>query len=287
MELYYRKEGKGSGAPLVIVHGLYGSSDNWMNIGRQLSEKYTVYMPDLRNHGRSPFSEEHSYEAMKGDLLEFFEKHHIGKATLLGHSMGGKTAMWFAASYPERIERLVVADIAPKDYMLLKDDGQFHPHHTILQAMQEIDFTEIKKREDVEVCLSEKIGDERTRQFLLKNVKKDKETNQYKWRINVDVLYNNLEEIISGVNKNWLGNSSPPSSFPVVFIRGMKSRYILPEDKTLIKGIYPGADIIDIADAGHWLHAEQPGRFVDAVMGKNGNNANKIKGGGRQKPKTG
>lgn len=264
MELYYRKEG--SGAPLVIVHGLYGSSDNWMNIGKRLAERYTVYMPDQRNHGRSPFSDEHTFDAMKADLYEFFEKHNIEKAILLGHSMGGKTAMWFAADYPEKVEKLVIADIAPKDYMLLKEDSQFYLHQNILLAMQDIDFTEIKIRNDVEERLAEKIDDKRIRQFLLKNVAKDKKTKLYKWRINVGVLYDNLDEIVNGVNKSWLDDRIPITSYPVIFIRGMKSKYILPEDEKLIKEIYPEATIVDIPGAGHWLHAEQPEKFMKAVM---------------------
>ncbi|MCG6186695.1 alpha/beta fold hydrolase [Maribellus maritimus] len=264
MDLFYRKKGKG--APLVIIHGLYGSSDNWLNIGKRLAERYTVYLIDQRNHGRSPFSDEHTFDSMKEDLNLFFEKHGIEKATLLGHSMGGKTAMWFAADYPEKIEKLVIADIAPKDYMQLKEDSQFYLHQNILLAMQDIDFNEIEIRNDVEERLAEKIDDQRIRQFLLKNVAKDKKTKRYKWRINVEVLYENLDEIVSGVNKNWLEDRIPITSYPVIFIRGMKSRYILPEDEKLIKEIYPEATIVDISDAGHWLHAEQPEKFMKAVM---------------------
>ena len=264
MDLFYRKEG--SGTPLVIVHGLYGSSDNWLNIGKRLAEKHTVYMIDQRNHGRSPFSNSHTFNNMRNDLSEFFEKHNIEKATLLGHSMGGKVAMWFAADYPEKVEKLVIADIAPKDYLLLKEDSQFYLHQNILLAMQEIDFSKIKSRNEVDDFMSQKIDDERIRQFLLKNVAKDKINHQFKWRINAEVLYDHLDEIVSGVNRNWLEDRIPITSYPVIFIRGMKSKYILPEDEILIKEIYPDAMIIDIPDAGHWLHAEQPKLFMKAVM---------------------
>ena len=264
MELFYRKEGTGS--PLVIVHGLYGSSDNWINIGKRLAEKHTVYMIDQRNHGRSPFSDSHTFNDMRNDLAEFFEKHNIEKATLLGHSMGGKVAMWFAADFPEKIEKLVIADIAPKDYLLLKEDSQFYLHQNILLAMQEIDFSKIKSRNDVDDFMAQKIDDERIRQFLLKNVAKDKTRHQYKWRVNAGVLYDHLDEIVSGVNKNWFDDRIPITSYPVIFIRGLKSKYILPEDEILIKEIYPDATIIDIPYAGHWLHAEQPKLFMKAVM---------------------
>ncbi len=264
MQLFYRKEGTGS--PLVIVHGLYGSSDNWINIGKRLAEKHTVYMIDQRNHGHSPFDTSHTFNDMRNDLNEFFEKHNIEKATLLGHSMGGKVAMWFAFDYPEKIEKLVIADIAPKDYLLLKEDSQFYLHQNILLAMQEIDFTKIKSRTEVDDFMAQKIDDERIRQFLLKNVAMDKTRNQFKWRVNAPVLYDHLDEIVSGVNRNWLDERIPIMSYPVIFIRGMKSKYILPEDEILIREVYPDSRIIDIPDAGHWLHAEQPQLFMDAVM---------------------
>jgi len=264
MELFYRKEG--SGSPLVVVHGLYGSSDNWINIGKRLAEKHTVYMVDQRNHGRSPFSDSHTFNDMRNDLEEFFEKHNIEKATLLGHSMGGKAAMWFAVDFPEKVEKLVIADIAPKDYLLLKEDSQFYLHQNILLAMMEIDFSKIKSRNDVDDFMAQKIDDANIRQFLLKNVAKDKLNHQYKWRVNAGVLYDHLDEIVSGVNKNWFDDRIPISSYPVIFIRGMKSKYILPEDEPMIKAIYPDSQIINIPDAGHWLHAEQPELFMNAVM---------------------
>ena len=264
MKLFYRKEG--SGLPLVIVHGLYGSSDNWINIGKRLAEKHTVYMLDQRNHGRSPFADSHTYDDLRNDLETFFEQHQIEKAILLGHSMGGKVAMWFAADFPEKVEKLVIADITPKNYLLLNDDSQFYLHQNILLAMQEINFSLIKSRNDVDDYLAEKVDNERIRQFLLKNVAKDINTKLYKWRINAEVLYSHLEEIVSGVNKNWLDDRIPITSYPVIFIRGMKSNYILPEDEILIKEIYPESKIIDIPDAGHWLHAEQPELFMQAVM---------------------
>jgi pimeloyl-ACP methyl ester carboxylesterase len=264
MKLYFRKEG--TGPPLVVVHGLYGSSDNWLNIGKRLAEKHTVYLIDQRNHGRSPFSDSHTYNDLREDLNEFFIQQNIEKAILLGHSMGGKVAMWFAADYPEKVEKLLIADIAPKDYLLLKDDSQFYLHQNILLAMQEIDFMQIKSRNDVDDFMAEKIDDSRIRQFLLKNVAKDHKTKLYKWRVNAEVLYNHLEEIVGGVNKNWLDDRIPISSYPVIFIRGMKSPYILPEDEILIKEIYPDSRIVDIPEAGHWLHAEQPKKFMKAVM---------------------
>ena len=264
MKLYYRKEGEG---PVVIIlHGLYGSSDNWRSIGKRLAEDHTVYMVDLRNHGRSPFAAEHTYEAMKNDIAEFFEFHRIEKATLLGHSMGGKTAMWFAADYPEKIEKLVIADIAPIDYTLVAENSQFYLHRNILSTMQELNFDRIKERSDVDEFLAEHIGDERIRHFLLKSVAFDKNTRKYKWRVNVDALYVHLNDIVSGVNRRWFAARMPITVYPVIFIRGLKSNYITDESVPLVKEIYPDANIVDIPGAGHWLHAEKPKEFTKAVL---------------------
>ncbi|MFA7490265.1 MAG: alpha/beta fold hydrolase [Mariniphaga sp.] len=264
MELYYRKEGKGP--VIVIVHGLYGSSDNWMNMGKKLAEDHTVYMIDQRNHGRSPFAGENRYDDMKADLAEFFKQQHIEKATLLGHSMGGKTAMWFAADYPERVEKLVIADIAPKDYLQHRDSSQYHLHRNILMAMMELDFSRIKRRNDAEDMLTEKIDDVRIVKFLLKNITKDKSTRQYRWRLNVEVLYEYLDEIVGGVNREWFDDRIPITRYPVIFIRGLNSNYVMDEDISLIREIYPDASIVDIPGTGHWLHAEKPDEFMEAVM---------------------
>lgn len=263
MHLFYRVEG--TGKPLIIVHGLYGSSDNWLTVAKKLSAEYTVYLIDQRNHGRSPNSDEHNYEAMKNDLAEFFEQHKIGKATVIGHSMGGKTAMSFAADYPEHIEKLVVVDIAPKDYFLLNDESQYYLHNNILRAMLEIDFSKIESRKQVEIFLKEKIDNAQIVQFLLKNVHKNKENHRYEWRLNVPVLYDNLDEIIRGVNARWFDDRIPIALYPVLFLKGANSNYILPEDYSVITRIYPEASIVEIPDAGHWLHAEQPQLFMDAL----------------------
>jgi pimeloyl-ACP methyl ester carboxylesterase len=264
MDLFYRKEGRGP--VIIVIHGLYGSSDNWISMSRRLAENHTVYLIDQRNHGRSPSSDSHLYDDLKNDLTGFFTKHKIEKATILGHSMGGKAAMWFAADYPEKVEKLVIADIAPKDYCSDSDNSQFGMHRDILRTMLEVDFGKVKKRSNVEEQLMPAIKDPRTRKFLLKNVAKDKHTKHYRWRLNVPVLLKNLEEIVCGVNEKWFEDRKPVTAYPVVFIRGMDSNYIMPEDESLIKSIYPDSVIIDIPDAGHWLHAENPDKFEEAVL---------------------
>lgn len=263
MKLFYRVEG--NGFPVVIVHGLYGSSDNWMTVAKKLSPEYQVFSVDLRNHGHSPNSDVHDFESMKNDLAEIFDTRQIEKAIIMGHSMGGKTAMCFAADYPERVEKLIVVDIAPKDYFLLNDESQYYLHNSILRAMLEIDFSRIESRKQVESFLLERIDSSQIVQFLLKNVHRNKESHRYEWRLNVRVLYNNLDEIISGVNAHWFDDRIPITNYPVLFIKGANSNYILPEDYASIRRIYPEAQIIEIPDAGHWLHAEQPQLFMDAI----------------------
>lgn len=263
MNLFFRHEGQG--APFVIVHGLYGSSDNWLTVGKKLGSRYKVYMIDLRNHGHSPNSQEHTYGAMATDLADFFKQHKIEKAIVMGHSMGGKVAMSFAADYPEHIEKLIVIDIAPKDYFLLKDESQYHLHKNILQAMLSIDFSRMESRKEVENYMLQHIDSGPIVQFLLKNVHRKKETHQFGWRINVQVLFDNLDEIISGVNANWFDDRLPIFNYPVLFIKGEHSKYILPEDYPTIRGIYPEAHIREIPGAGHWVHAEQPQLFMEVL----------------------
>ncbi len=265
MKLFFRKEG--SGEPLVILHGLYGSSDNWLAVAKKLSAKYAVYAVDHRNHGHSPHDPSHTYRDMVNDLAEFFEEHHLAPAVLLGHSMGGKVAICFAADYPEKVKKLIVADIAPKNYLEMEENSQFNLHRNILLAIQELDLSSFRTRSQVEERLAEKIDDPRIIGFLLKNIKVDTHTKEMAWRLNAPVLYENLEEIVGGGNRRWLDDRIPVTSYPVIFIRGMKSPYIRNEDIPGIKEIYPDAEIIDIPDAGHWLHAEQPALFLRAVAG--------------------
>lgn len=265
MKLFFRKTG--AGEPLVILHGLYGSSDNWMGIARKLAEHYTVWTPDLRNHGQSPHDPDHTFDAMKADLAEFFEVHIPGNAALLGHSMGGKVAMWFAADYPEKVNNLIVADIAPKDYLLMEDESQYYFHRNVLLAMLELSETPVTGRQELEDRLSEKIDKMEVIQFLIKNSRYNRETRRMEWKINVQALYDHLEEIVGGVNDRWFEGRIPIVAYPVTFIRGLNSPYIQDQDVPDILKIYPDAELVNIPGAGHWLHAEQPGLFLDAVAG--------------------
>ncbi len=265
MNLFFREEGKDKKAPIVIVHGLYGSSDNWLTVGKKLGQTQHVYMLDQRNHGRSPKSNEHSFELMKEDLANFFEKQNIDKATVIGHSMGGKAAMYFASEYPEKINKLIVVDIAPKDYFQLAEKSQYYLHKNILESLIEVELGNYQSRQEIADALSLKIDGEELVQFLLKNVYRDKVTKQFACRINAPVIYDALDEIISGVNYRWFEDRLPIFNYPVLFIRGEKSNYIMDEDLHKIQKIYPEVQIDNIPDAGHWLHAEQPQLFMEAL----------------------
>jgi pimeloyl-ACP methyl ester carboxylesterase len=267
MQLFFREEGS-QGKQIVIIHGLYGSSDNWLTVGKKLGKKHHVYLVDQRNHGRSPNAGEHTYEAMKEDLAEFFEQQKIDKAIVIGHSMGGKTAMYFAAEYPEKVEKLIVADIAPKDYLEIGENSQYYQHQLILQTLIELNnsCSSYHSREEIADFLMLKLGSQDLVMFLLKSIYLDKETKQFKCRVNVEVLYDALDEIISGMNYRWLEDRIPILNYPVLFIRGARSNYLTEEDVKMVKEIYPEAQITTIPDAGHWLHAEQPKLFMDALV---------------------
>jgi pimeloyl-ACP methyl ester carboxylesterase len=243
---------EGSGKPLLILHGFLGMSDNWKTLGVQFaSEGFEVHILDLRNHGRSFQSEEFSYELMVEDIIKYCDEHHLEKINLIGHSMGGKTAMLLAARYPELVDKLIVADIGPKYYA---------PHHQdILAGLNVVDFTLKPSRNEVEAILSNYIPDFGTRQFLLKNLYWQ-EPGQLAFRFNLAVFNEKITEI---------GVSLPADLVfekPTLFIRGGNSNYILDEDFEAIKGQFPMASFETIPNAGHWLHAENPALFYQLSL---------------------
>lgn len=264
VKLNFRK--MGSGPDLVILHGLYGSSDNWLTVAKKLENRFTVWLPDQRNHGQSPHTETHTYENMVEDLVEFFNLHQIGKAVLLGHSMGGKVAMLFAADYPEKINSLIIADIAPKSY-ISSDVNYKHvrQHQVILEVISSLDLTIISTRTEIDEFFATKLNDIGLRLFLLKNIRRKKD-GRFAWKINVPVLKDAIESIVSDVDEQVFSDRKPILNYPVTFIRGLKSDYVPDDDIEMIKSIYPDSQIIDIPNAGHWLHAEQPEKFLKAVL---------------------
>lgn len=250
MKLFYRKFGKGQ--PLLILHGLFGQSDNWNTLAKQFSEQgFEVYTIDQRNHGLSPHSTTWNYQSMSADIEELMGDLLIEKCILLGHSMGGKTAMQFALDHPHLLDKLIVADMAPKYYP---------PHHqAVIQGLQAVDFTKIKNRKEAEDILSIYIDDIGTKQFLLKNIFW-KDDGIMDWRFNLNVIAEQIENMGKPIE------TDHPCEVPTLFIRGEKSLYIEDSDLGLIQDIFPRSYVETIKDAGHWVHAEKPKEFFNVVL---------------------
>jgi len=243
--LYSKIEGQGF--PLLILHGFLGMSDNWKTLGAQFeSNGYQVHLLDLRNHGRSFHSEEFNYELMVQDVYEYCKDKNLEKINLIGHSMGGKVAMLMATSYPNLVEKLIVADIGPKFYP---------PHHqNILAGLNAVDFSIKPNRNDVEETLKNYIPHFGTRQFLMKSLYWQ-EPGQLAFRFNLSVFNKKIEEIGAELSSNLVYEK------PTLFIRGGNSNYILDSDFETIKKHFPSSTIETIPDVGHWLHAENPDMF--------------------------
>jgi len=242
----------GSGKPLIILHGFLGMSDNWKTLGSQYAANgFEVHMVDQRNHGKSFWSEAFDYQIMSDDLHDYLNEKGIKSASILGHSMGGKTAMRFASMHPEKTTSLIVADIAPKFYP---------PHHQdIINALTSLDLKSYSSRSEADKALALDIGDFGIRQFLLKNLYWI-EKGKLGFRFNLDVLKNRMEEI--GENLN--GSASYPGK--VLFLRGDRSEYIQNTDFPIIKNYFPNAELSTIQNAGHWLHAENPKQFFESTL---------------------
>lgn len=249
MKLHYRELGEGK--PFVILHGLFGFSDNWQTHAKKLASYYRVILVDLRNHGHSDWSDDFSYELMVSDLKELFDDLKLENVVLLGHSMGGKTAMLFAQKFPELLEKLIVVDMGVKAYPM------HHDH--ILEGLNSIDLTKLTARSEAEKQLAKHIDSEGVRQFLLKNIYW-KEKGKMAWRMNIPVLERELPNIISAL-------PAGESFVPTLFIRGEMSNYVLDDDFHEIENQFPDSEFVTIPNAGHWVHAEAPEEFIDAVLG--------------------
>lgn len=248
MDLFFREIGAGS--PIIILHGLFGSSDNWLSIAKVLSEKHKVYTIDQRNHGQSPHSEEWNYEVMADDLKQFLQQHQIEQPIIIGHSMGGKVAMQFAVENPELLEKLIVVDIGPKEYSV--------HHEVILEGLNSIQLDKLKSRGEADKQLAQFVPDMGTRQFLLKNLART--TEGFRWKINLPVIENNIEQIGTGLQ------TSDQFEQPTLFIRGGNSNYIQDEDQQVLKHHFPYYSLETIKNSGHWVHAEKPKDFLEMVQ---------------------
>ena len=243
---------EGEGKPLLILHGFLGMSDNWKTLAGEYAQAgFQVHLLDLRNHGRSFHADAFNYEVMAQDIYDYCLQNKLDKVDIIGHSMGGKTAMLFATEHPELVDKLIVADIGPK----------FYPQHhqSILEGLNAVDFTKKPSRSEVEEILKNYISDFGTRQFLMKSLFWI-ETGQLAFRFNLPVFIEKIEEIGKALPDDAIFNK------PTLFIRGGNSNYILGEDFDAIKKHFPMANFSTIPNAGHWLHAENPKLFYEISL---------------------
>lgn len=258
MKLAFNKTG--SGYPLVILHGLYGSGNNWFTVAKNLSHQFEVYLPDQRNHGQSEHCDEIDYNLLTSDLEEFFQYQNIQKAILIGHSMGGKVAMNFTLKNPEKVKKLVVVDIALRAYTT---EGEFAPqahfHRKIINLLLSIDIQKTNSRADVDSILATFINESQVRQFLLKNLKRNNEGSFY-WGLNLKSLDNNIHKLLDAIDTH-----NQINIIPVLLISGKKSGYIKPADIDDFKKVFSNFSHIEL-DSGHWIHVEQAEKFQEVVL---------------------
>ena len=236
----------GEGPPLIVLHGVFGSLDNWMTVGKELAKNFTVYLVDQRNHGSSFHSEVFDYEHMQNDLLKLLKSENISKCHLLGHSMGGKVAMNFACNYPQKLDKLVVVDIAPRSYP--------PHHHDIFEGFKSIKLASLTSRKEADDQLSSKIGNPGVRQFILKNLQRTPQG--FQWKINLKAIEQNAKEIGKALE--------PDARFEeeTLFIRGSESDYIVESDKESITKHFPKFRLETVQGAGHWVHAQKPKELI-------------------------
>ena len=248
MKLNYKEFGQGD--PIIILHGLFGTLDNWQTLAKKLAEEYTVYIIDQRNHGRSPHAAEFNYKVMAEDLQVFMEDNWIHQARIIGHSMGGKTAMQFALEYPDMVEKLVIVDIANQSYK--------GGHETIFDALLGLDLEKIENRKDADSILSQKIEDYGIRQFLLKNLTRSK-SGEYQWKMNLPIIHENYQAILNKIESEEIFEGA------TLFVKGGLSKYITDDNFSDTKQFFPNAGLITIENVGHWVHAEAPKRLLEEL----------------------
>jgi len=251
MKLFFRRFGQGK--PLVILHGLFGLSDNWATIGKRLATDFEVYIPDLRNHGQSPHSNIFNFPALVEDVIEFTEENNLKETILIGHSLGGITSMQVALQNPSLVKKLIIVDISLRKYRNYDD------HQQLINAMLSVDFSSVHKRSDVEKQLLKTINSPKLCQFLLKNVYW-RNKGRLDWRLNLAALNENLPLIYEGAE----GDKQFPG--PALFIRGELSDYILDEDLDEIYKKFPRAELSTVPNATHWVHSDAPEEFLEIVL---------------------
>lgn len=249
VELTFRRQG--SGPPLVCLHGLFGSGRNWVGIASALEDRFEVILPDLRNHGASPWSDEMTYAAMADDLAALLDRLGLARVRLLGHSMGGKAAMALALTAPERLSHLVVADIAPVAYPPALE--------TYIEAMRAVDLARVDRRDQADAALAPAVPEPGIRSFLLQNL--ERREGRFAWRLNLEALARAMPAIRGFPDLS----TAEPFQAPCCFIRGARSDYVRDEHLPLIRALFPTATLRTVEGAGHWVHAEQPQGFLAAL----------------------
>lgn len=250
LELFRREYGDGGATPLLLLHGLFGSSANWHGIARRLADSRRVLVPDLRSHGRSPSGDIVSYPAMADDLTKLLDAEGIGEVAIVGHSMGGKAAMWLALTHPERVRALAVVDIAPVAYP--------HRFDTIFDPLLTLDLSRLMDRKAADALLAGRLPDPSLRGYLLQSLVREGEG--WRWRLDLQALAASIDEIVSFSDP---GGRKYPG--PTLFIYGTESDYVSGEHLRAIRGLFPLARLRAVPGAGHWVYADQPDAFVRAL----------------------
>lgn len=245
----YGREHKG--LPIIILHGLLGMLDNWHSFAKALSETKPVICLDQRNHGKSFHSNDFNYKLLSSDLNDFLENQSIDQCHLIGHSMGGKSAMQFQADQPHKVSKSIIVDIAPKEY----SGG----HEKIFEALLSLDLSKITKRSEAQIALMESLNNLPVVQFLLKNLTRNSE-GKFAWKANIKVLYEKYNSIKGSINPTL------QILHPTLFVKGSLSDYIQENDQEPIQSIFPNATFKTIENAGHWVHAANPKDLLKSTL---------------------
>lgn len=246
--LAYQSLGKRSAPSLVLLHGVFGSGRNWHALAQKLAENYRVFALDLRNHGASPHAKAMDYPAMAGDVGAFLQRQNLKAASIIGHSMGGKVAMWLALTEPDKVEQLIVVDVAPVSYE--------HEFDAIIEALKSVPVEQLHSRQEADEWLAQEIPSARLRQFLLTNLVLKNQT--YAWRIDLELFERAMPQLVAFPSAEHL----PPFAKRTLFLAGAESDYIRPEYFPTIQRLFPTAQIKTLEGAGHWLQVEQPDQFL-------------------------
>ena len=250
-KLFYREYGNGK--PLIILHGLLGSSDNWLLHGKLFAKTFNVFIIDQMNHGNSPHSQSINYKTLTIDLFNFIKSKNLSEVNIIGHSMGGKVAMKFALDYEDLVNKLVIVDIAPKKYL---NNLNFN---YIIQGINSLNIDRISTKKEADYLLSKYVSERYIRNFLLKNLKRNS-LKSFVWKSNMKVITDSIKDLYAGISND------STSHCDVLFIKGEKSNYILDNDWDNIIGLFPKAKLSTINNSGHWVHFDNPEKFYLNVM---------------------